>query len=209
MADPGAAVCPQCGVAAGPWDTACWVCRQPLDETHAAYDGPLPPVRVEPPMRVKPPTDEDASPLTLSGRGTFQRRRRVFELRSDSDLLATMSGSIWKHSGEIGVGDREYEVSAQAMHCDGQLVATYEICNRFVRSPLVEVCDRFSGRQFELRQKRIWSSAALLVEADRPVAEYATNVMHARYQITARKDVPQPALLLSLWLAAIGLVFSG
>ncbi len=89
-----------------------------------------------------------------------------------------------------------------------EVVATYRIHKGLVVFTRVRLVDSTTAREFELCQKRIWSSALFLGESGRTVAEFVPNFYQSQYRVTRFADVPYEILLLSIWLAAVVSVFN-
>jgi hypothetical protein len=120
-----------------------------------------------------------------------------------------MTGNIWQRRGKIVAGQSEFQVDAGAMLDGHHEVVTYSITERFMRLTLVKLFDCSSRRTFVLRQKRIWSGRLVMVANDAIVVNYVPSLFHSKYRITATNETTQLVVLLSIWLAAVALVFVG
>ena len=147
--------------------------------------------------------------LQYSVRPVFRFMRPACEVYSEERLLASMSGSTWKRNGEITVADRHYQICYSKMtKAEDQAVASYSINERFMRLTRVSLVELATQREFLLQQKRIWSGSLILTEADTPVAEFSQKFLRPPYRVTTSNTLPQPILLLSIWLAVVAGVFN-
>lgn len=138
----------------------------------------------------------------------FRFMRPACEIYKEEELLAFMDGYTWRRAGEIVAGDICYYVDGSRMvRSQGDEVASYMITERFLRFTRVKLSDTASGREFELRQRKMWCGTLILSESDRTTAELVQRMFQSKYRITAQNTTPQSILLLSVWLAAVAGVF--
>jgi len=142
--------------------------------------------------------------LTVIPQGWFTPDFNVME---ESRLVATTEVSWWRERGRLVIEGMPYNVFREEpksgdffLEIGGTVLVRAEQSGLFRTSFIIE----HAGKQYTLRAKSLFRRAVVLLDGSKEVGLLSPEGLYGgRVQVTLPGDLPLPAKVFIIWLAAI------